>query len=73
MKNNLQSEVIADLNRRKKTSREFLRNLSPSEKIAELVDLQERYYTMLKAREENGGSEIPERWRKWQKARYENV
>lgn len=73
MKNNLQSEVIEDLNRRKKRSREFLRSLSPSEKIAKLVELQERYYAMLKAREQNGGRKIPERWRKWHTARYENV
>ncbi len=73
MKNNeLQNEVIADLKQRKKTSREFLRNLSPSEKIAKLVELQEQYYQMLKIREENGGRKIPERWRKWHAARYEN-
>jgi len=73
MKNDLQTEVIADLKQRKKRSREFLRSLSPSEKITKLVELQEKYYQMLKAREENGGRAIPERWRKWHKARYENV
>jgi hypothetical protein len=71
VKNNVQSEVIKDLTRRKKTSREYLRNLSPAEKIVKLVELQERYYEMLKAREQNGGRKIPERWRKWHKARYE--
>ena len=71
MKNNLQTEIIEDLTRRKKTSREFLRNLPPEEKIAKLVELQERYYQMLKAREENGGRKIPEKWQKWHKARYE--
>lgn len=73
MKNDLQAEVIEDLMRRKKTSREFLRNLSPSGKIAKLVELQEQYYQMLKTREQNGGRAIPEKWRKWHKARYENV
>ena len=72
MNNDLQSEIVEDLKRRKKRSREFLRSLSPSEKIAKLVELQERYYQMLEAREQNGGREIPEKWRKWHKARYEN-
>ncbi len=71
MKNNLQAEIIEDLTGRKKRSREFLRSLSPEEKIARLVELQERYYKMLEAREQNGGRKIPERWRKWHKARYE--
>lgn len=70
--NNLEAESIADLARRKKISREYLRSLSPSEKIAQLMVLQERYYKMLAAREKNGGRPIPERWRKWHKARYEN-
>jgi hypothetical protein len=73
MKNRLQSEIIEDLTRRKKRSREFLRALSPEEKIAKLVELQERYYKMLEAREQNGGRPIPEKWQKWYKARYENV
>lgn len=73
MKNDLQTEVIEDLKRRKKRSHEYLRSLSPSEKIAKLVELQERCYEMLKTREENGGRAIPERWRKWHAARYENV
>lgn len=73
MNNNLQTEVIENLTARKKSSREFLRNLSPSEKIAKLVELQEQYYEMLKVREQNGGRAIPEKWRKWHAARYENV
>jgi phosphopantetheine adenylyltransferase len=72
MKNNLQAEIIEDLTERKKRSREFMRSLSPEEKIARLVELQERYYKMLEIREQNGGSPIPGRWRKWHKARYEN-
>jgi len=71
--NNLQSEIINDLTRRKKVSREYLRSLSLSEKIAQLVALQEKYYQMLLVREQNGGRPIPERWRKWHKARYENL
>ncbi|MGI8642096.1 MAG: hypothetical protein ACR2MG_19365 [Pyrinomonadaceae bacterium] len=73
MKNSLQTEVIADLKRRKKTSREYLRSLSPAEKIAKLVDLQEQYYQTLVIRETNGGRKIPEKWRKWHEARYENA
>ncbi len=55
MKNNLQTKIIADLKQRKKTSREYLRSLSPAEKIAKLVDLQERYYQTLVVREAKGG------------------
>lgn len=73
MKDKLQTEIIEDLKRRKKKSREFLRSLSPEEKIAKLVELQEQYYAMLKTREQNGGRKIPEKWRKWHSARYENV
>lgn len=70
MKSNLQTEIVTDLKRRKKASREYLRSLSPSEKIAKLIELQERYYQMLSAREQNGGRSIPERWRKWFEARH---
>ena len=73
MKNSLQTEVVTDLKRRKKTSREYLRSLSPAEKITKLVDLQQQYYKMLEIREQNGGRKIPEKWQKWHKARYENV
>ena len=70
MKNNLQTEVLDNLKNRKKTSREFLRNLTPSEKIAKLVELQEQYYEMLKIRERNGGRKVPEKWQKWYNARF---
>ena len=73
MKNNLQAEIINDLTERKQTSRKYLSSLSPAEKIARLVDLQEQYYQMLIAREKNGGRQIPEKWEKWHKARYENA
>lgn len=72
MKNNLQTEVIADLTKRKKRSREYLRSLSPTEKISKLVELQERYYQMLVIRQKNSGQTIPLNWQKWHKARYEN-
>jgi hypothetical protein len=71
MKSELQNEVIKDLNRRKKISREYLRSLSPLEKIEKLVQLQEQYYQMLLIREQNGGRPIPARWKKWYRARYE--
>jgi hypothetical protein len=70
MKNNLQAEVIKDLKRRKKASRDHLRSLSPDEKIARLFELQERYYQMLALRETNGGRPIPEKWQKWDAARH---
>jgi hypothetical protein len=73
MKSDLQTEVINDLMRRKKISREYLRSLSPEEKTSRLVDLQEQYYQMLVVREENDGLPIPERWRKWHQARYEKL
>jgi hypothetical protein len=73
MNNKLQEEVIKDLNRRKKVSREFLRSLSPLEKIEKLVQLQEQYYQMLEIREQNGGRRIPEKWQKWHRARFETV
>jgi hypothetical protein len=73
MKNDLQTEIIEDLKKRKQISREFLRSLSPEEKIAKLIELQERYYKMLALREAGGGRKIPEKWRKWHKARYENA
>lgn len=70
MKSRLQNEVIENLNKRKKTSREYLRSLSPLEKIEKLVQLQEQYYQFLLIREQNGGKPIPEKWRKWYKARF---
>jgi hypothetical protein len=71
MKNNL--EVIKDLNNRKKTSRSYLRSLSPIEKVEKLVQLQNQYYQFLLIREQNGGKPIPEKWQKWHKARFETV
>ena len=73
MKNNLQAEIINNLTERKQTSRNYISSLSPAEKIARLVDLQEQYYQMLVIRAENGGRPIPEKWWKWHKARYENL
>lgn len=45
--------------------------LSPTEKIRHLEILQRRYYAILEAREQNNGRPIPERWKKWHKARLE--
>lgn len=69
----LQAETIDNLTQRKKKSREYLRSLSPEEKIARLIQLQEQYYQMLKIREDGGGRPIPLKWRKWHKARYEQL
>ena len=62
---------IADLTQRKNTSRAYLRSLSPDAKIAQLVNLQERYYEVLSIRETNGGKPIPVKWKKWHVARHE--
>ena len=72
MKNKLAEKTIEDLNRRKQISREYLRSLSPLEKIEKLVQLQEQTYQMLLIREQNGGRPIPEKWKKWYKAKYQN-
>lgn len=71
MKNNLSNAVVEDLDKRKKTSRSYLRSLSALEKIEKLVQLQEQYYQMLLIREKNGGRPIPEKWKKWHRARFE--
>ncbi|CAN5754709.1 MAG: hypothetical protein H0X72_12815 [Acidobacteria bacterium] len=65
---NFEKEAVEDLKRRKENFRAFARNLSPTEKIRQLELLQRRYYELLKAREENGGRKIPEKWRKWRDA-----
>jgi len=59
---------IADLQRRKDSLREHLRNLSPTAKIVELEALQERYYELLKIRHDNGGIPIPSEWERWHRA-----
>ncbi len=66
----LRDESVADLSRRKTISRQYLRSLSPAEKIAKLVALQEQYYQMLLLREKTGGRPIPEKWQKWFMARH---
>lgn len=58
------------LAKRKAESRAYLRSLSPDEKIARLVALQEQYYSILVARQENGGKPVPGKWRKWYAARH---
>jgi hypothetical protein len=68
MNTDFENEAIEELKRRKKKFRAFTRNLSPTEKIIQLELLQKRYYKLLKAREENGGRKIPEKWRKWRDA-----
>jgi hypothetical protein len=68
-----QSEIIFNLAQRKKVSRDYLRSLSPLEKVEKLVQLQEQYYQMLLIREQNGGCPIPEKWKKWHKARFEII
>ena len=66
-----QNEIIFNLIFCKQFTRGYLRSLSPLEKVEKLVQLQEQYYQMLFLREQNGGRPIPEKWRKWHKARFE--
>ena len=66
---NSEKEAIEDLKRRKSNFRRFTCHLSPTEKIRQLELLQKRHYELLKAREENGGCAIPERWKRWREAR----
>ena len=68
-KDPLRDISVSDLTRRKKISREYLRTLSPLEKIEKLCALQQQYYQMLLVREENGGKPVPEKWKKWNAAR----
>jgi hypothetical protein len=63
-------ERVSELTKLKKISREFLRSLSPDEKVEKLVALQEQYYSMLALREANGGKPIPNEWHKWYAARH---
>ena len=63
---------IAELTTRKNISRSYIRSLSPEAKIAQLMNLQERYYEMLSIREANGGKPIPVKWKKWHTARHPN-
>lgn len=70
MTNDAQDQIIGDLRHRKAVSREYLRALSPIKKIEHLFSLQEQYYQMLVAREENGGIPVPEKWHKWYRARH---
>jgi hypothetical protein len=62
-------ESISQLTKRKNAARAFLMSLSPDNKIAKLVALQEQYYSTLELREANGGKAIPPKWRKWFAAR----
>ncbi len=63
-------ETVKDLVDRKAESRAFLRSLSPEDKIARLVDLQQQYFSVLKAREASGGKPVPSEWQKWYEARH---
>ena len=66
----MSSSQIEELTKRKETSHSYLRSLSPEAKIAQLINLQERYYEMLTVREANGGRPIPKKWQKWHASRH---
>ncbi|HMO79644.1 MAG TPA: hypothetical protein PKD24_02525 [Pyrinomonadaceae bacterium] len=68
---NTNSEItdpIADLQRRKRSLRTYLKDLTPVEKIRQLEEMQERYFEILHVREANGGLPIPPEWVRWHKA-----
>lgn len=67
-----QLEIVFNLVQRKKTQREKMQLLSTTERITKLVELQEKYYYFLIACEQNGGRPIPEKWKKWYRARFES-
>jgi hypothetical protein len=60
---------LDQLNENKKNFRRFVRNMSPTEKIRRLEQLQHRYYSLLVAREKNGGRPIPAEWKRWAQAK----
>lgn len=62
------SGPILELRRRKGNFRNYVRNLSPTEKILELEALQERCYEIMEIREQNGGLPIPDQWKRWRQA-----
>lgn len=62
------SNPVIELQRRKEVFRDYVRNLSPTEKILELEALQERSYEIMEIREQNGGLPIPDQWKRWHKA-----
>lgn len=62
---------VVELSRRKSISREYLRSLSPSEKVEMLAQLQEQFYQFLSIRAANGGKPIPDEWQKWYRARFQ--
>jgi hypothetical protein len=59
---------IRELRRRKRVSRNYVRNMSPTEKILQLEELQERCYELMEIREQNGGLPVPDNWKRWRKA-----
>jgi hypothetical protein len=62
---------ISELARSKSVARAYLQSLSPEDKIAKLLALQQQYYSMLAIREANDGKPIPDKWKKWHAARSE--
>ena len=64
----LEKAGYEDLKQRKTNLRNYLRSLSPTEKIVQLELLQKRYYALLRTREANGGRKVPEKWQKWNEA-----
>lgn len=68
MRTNSKNEVIEDLTRRKAAMRQYLRNLSPTEKIIQLELLQKRTYNLAETRQQNGKGEIQDKLKIWRKA-----
>ncbi len=53
---------------KKRKYREYVRNMSRSDRLRRLEALREPTYEILRIRAENGGMPIPEGWQRWAKA-----
>jgi hypothetical protein len=52
----------------KEKYRSYVRNLSLSDRLRQLEDLQAQSYEILRIREANGGVPVPAGWRRWAEA-----
>lgn len=52
----------------KRKYREYISNMSLSDRLRQLEALQEQTYEILRIREANGGRPVSEGWQRWAKA-----
>ena len=68
---NLNSESnpgLASFLEQKRTYRDFVKNMSLSDRLRQLEALLEQTYEILRVREANGGRPVPAGWRRWAKS-----